>query len=417
MVLGAPLVGAGWAALGSCCDGPHRRALQPIDGRWYLAQRFAIDFNQLDAQNRPGVGDPTLPTSFPTFGQPVLAVADATVVEAVDRYPDLLVGEAREDVTPDTAGGNRVVLDLGEGRFAIYAHLQAGSVAVQPGDRVTRGQPIANVGSSGTSGGPHLHFQVTDRPSVIVGDGLPYVFDAFELTGQTPPLAEVVPYYDTLEPIPITAERTGLRHDELPLGRDVVTFPAAQTATPVVDAADSATSRGWSTSAAGGRCFCSAAGRAVPLSSSSPAAATPAAPGPSCRTRWRRRPSCPGWPPSPASAPTTAPAPRSRPIPPTTAAAATPSPSPPPPRAMVADLHALLTAAGVPGPYVLAGHSFGGLVARLYAATYPDEVVGLVLVDPFSEAVRAAIDARPVADVAGHQWCAAAGPAGDLPGG
>ena len=58
---------------------------------------------------------------------------------------------------------------------------------------------------------------------------------------------------------------------------------------------------------------------------------------------------------------------------------------------MVADLHALLTAAGVPGPYVLAGHSFGGLVARLYAATYPDEVVGLVLVDAFSEAVRAGL--------------------------
>ena len=146
VVLGAPLTGSGWAALGSCCDGPHRRALMPIDGQWYLAQRFAIDFNQLDAQNRPGVGDPRLPTSFPTFGQPVLAVADATVVEAVDRYPDLLVGEAREDVTPENAGGNRIVLDLGDGRFAVYAHLQAGSVAVQPGDRVARGQPIAKVG-------------------------------------------------------------------------------------------------------------------------------------------------------------------------------------------------------------------------------------------------------------------------------
>jgi pimeloyl-ACP methyl ester carboxylesterase len=43
---------------------------------------------------------------------------------------------------------------------------------------------------------------------------------------------------------------------------------------------------------------------------------------------------------------------------------------------IVADLHALLGAAAIPGPYVLAGHSFGGLVSRLYAATYPDEVVG-----------------------------------------
>ena len=225
VVLGPPLSGPGWAALGSCCDGPHRRALYPIDGQWFLAQRFAIDFNKLDAENRPGRGDPRLPTSFPTFGQPVLAVADATVVEAVDRYPDLLVGQAREDVTPATAGGNRVVLDLGDGRFAVYAHLHAGSIAVRPGDRVRRGQVIAAVGSSGTGGGPHLHFQVTDRPSVIVADGLPYVFDAFTVTGRTPPLADVLPYYDSMEPIPVSAEGAGPRRNELPLGSDVVAFP------------------------------------------------------------------------------------------------------------------------------------------------------------------------------------------------
>lgn len=55
----------------------------------------------------------------------------------------------------------------------------------------------------------------------------------------------------------------------------------------------------------------------------------------------------------------------------------------------VAELHALLQAAGIPGPYVLAAHSWGGLVARLYAATYPDEVTGLVLVDAYSEYVEA----------------------------
>jgi len=174
VVLSPPLAGTGWAALGSCCDGPHRRALYPIDGRWYLAQRYAIDFNQLDSQNRPGTGDPTLPTSFPTFGQPVNAVADGTVAVAVDRYPDLRVGQSREEPTPDNAGGNHVVLDIGDGRFATYAHLQAGSVTVKPGDRVTRGQHIANAGSSGTTGGPHLHFQVTDHPSVVVADGMPH---------------------------------------------------------------------------------------------------------------------------------------------------------------------------------------------------------------------------------------------------
>ncbi|HET9661657.1 MAG TPA: alpha/beta hydrolase [Thermomicrobiales bacterium] len=52
---------------------------------------------------------------------------------------------------------------------------------------------------------------------------------------------------------------------------------------------------------------------------------------------------------------------------------------------MVAELHNLLEAADVPGPYVLVGHSLGGLYARLYAMTYPDEVVGLVLVDATHE--------------------------------
>ena len=226
VVLGPPVSGSGWDALGSCCDGPHRRTILSIDGRRYIGQRFAIDFNQLDAQNRPGVGDPLLPASFPTFGVPVLAVADATVAVAIDRYPDLRVGAAPEQMSPQSEGGNRIVLDLGDGRFAAYAHLQAGSVKVRPGDRVTRGQPMAKAGSSGTNGGPHLHFQVMDRPSLLFADGLPYVFDKFEVMGQTPPLAKVLPYYSTLEPIPLTTGNVGSRRDAFPLSGDVVTFPA-----------------------------------------------------------------------------------------------------------------------------------------------------------------------------------------------
>jgi len=57
----------------------------------------------------------------------------------------------------------------------------------------------------------------------------------------------------------------------------------------------------------------------------------------------------------------------------------------------VADLHALLTAAREPGPYVLVGHSWGGLIARLFASTYPDEVSGLVLIDPASEFLKASL--------------------------
>ena len=54
----------------------------------------------------------------------------------------------------------------------------------------------------------------------------------------------------------------------------------------------------------------------------------------------------------------------------------------------VADLHALLRAAGEARPCVLAGHSYGGLVVRLYASSYPEDVSGLVLVDALTEGLR-----------------------------
>lgn len=69
-------------------------------------------------------------------------------------------------------------------------------------------------------------------------------------------------------------------------------------------------------------------------------------------------------------------------------------PQPTSPEAAVADLHALLTAADVPGPYVLVGHSYGGIVSRLFAATYPDEVLGMVLVDIASPELRDAMTAE-----------------------
>lgn len=65
-----------------------------------------------------------------------------------------------------------------------------------------------------------------------------------------------------------------------------------------------------------------------------------------------------------------------------------PAPMPRTVEAIVADLHTLLQVAEVPGPYVLVGHSLGGLMVRLYQATYPNEVAGLVLVDAFPEQLR-----------------------------
>lgn len=223
-VLGPPLRGPGWVAVGSCCDGPHRRSLQPINGKLYLGQRFAIDWNGMDSENRFVVGDPDVTTSWIFFAKPVTAVADARVVAAVDRFPDQTPNHPNP-VTLQEADGNHVILALGHGRFAFYAHMKPGSVRVKRGDRVRRGEVIGLLGNSGSSTGPHLHFHMMDGRSPVGSDGLPYVFDRFRLAGRIPSLD------DTLEatinaggPVPVNPAGAGPRRRELPLGRDVVSF-------------------------------------------------------------------------------------------------------------------------------------------------------------------------------------------------
>jgi pimeloyl-ACP methyl ester carboxylesterase len=65
----------------------------------------------------------------------------------------------------------------------------------------------------------------------------------------------------------------------------------------------------------------------------------------------------------------------------------------------VTDLHALLAVLGQTGPVVLVGHSYAGVVSRLYAATYPEQVSGMVLVDALAPEVRAGMTAEQYA-----QW-------------
>jgi pimeloyl-ACP methyl ester carboxylesterase len=71
----------------------------------------------------------------------------------------------------------------------------------------------------------------------------------------------------------------------------------------------------------------------------------------------------------------------------------TPSTLPGSPQLSVAELHQLLQALGESGPLILGGHSWGGLLVRLYASMFPTEVVGLVLIDGTHEAQFARYEA------------------------
>jgi murein DD-endopeptidase MepM/ murein hydrolase activator NlpD len=85
----------------------------------------------------------------------------------------------------DVAAGNHIAIDVGGGRFAFYEHLRMGSVRVKAGQRVTRGQVIAQLGSSGSSSiGPHLHFHVSDASSTLAAEGMPFVFRQFTQVGR-----------------------------------------------------------------------------------------------------------------------------------------------------------------------------------------------------------------------------------------
>jgi murein DD-endopeptidase MepM/ murein hydrolase activator NlpD len=157
----------------------------PVNGRVWVAQRFAVDWEQVNAQGQIYSGPQEKLESYAIFGKPVLAVSDASVASVVDGQPEQTPGKYPVNISLEEADGNCVILDLGGGRFAIYAHLQPGSIKVRKGDRVKLGQVLGLVGDTGNSVVPHLHFQVMDRDSSLGSNGLPYEIREFQVTGKT----------------------------------------------------------------------------------------------------------------------------------------------------------------------------------------------------------------------------------------
>ena len=182
IVLDPPLRGGPWIAIyDPLLKGGHRTAIYAIGDRARIPGRFAIDFITLPAFGALARDLAERPVDGNGFGTDVLAVADGTIVAAVDDTPD----RTPQPVPPESASGNYVALDMGAGRFAFYEHLQQGSVLVRPGQRVSRGDAIAKLGSSGsTSIGPHLHFHVADGSSLLGAEGVPFVFRLFTDLGK-----------------------------------------------------------------------------------------------------------------------------------------------------------------------------------------------------------------------------------------
>ena len=185
-VVGPPLRGSNYVASDSCCDATrHTRATLAINGQVWLAQRYAVDYEQLNADNRVYSGKKKKKLdSYTIFGQEALAVADGTVVKAVDGLPEQVPGVFPENISPAEADGNSVILDIGGGNYALYAHFQPGSVRVKEGERVKRGEVLGLVGNSGNSLAPHLHFHMMGGPRSFASNGVPYEVESFSVTGR-----------------------------------------------------------------------------------------------------------------------------------------------------------------------------------------------------------------------------------------
>lgn len=209
----------------SCCDmTAHRMAMNPLDGNLWAAERFAIDYLQLSADGTIVKGDPSKPESYPYFGADIHAVADGPVVAVLDGLPEQVAGKSPTGLTLEQYGGNHVVQDIGGGNYAFYAHLKTGTVKVKPGDQLTTGQVIANLGNTGNTDAPHLHFHVMSTPDPLRANGLPFVFDGFTLDGRMASLATLDPLL-TGQPVPIPPDPPARDERNVsPMVLDVMTY-------------------------------------------------------------------------------------------------------------------------------------------------------------------------------------------------
>jgi hypothetical protein len=190
----SPVTGR-WRALNSSAD------RVPSHGLHAYGQTYAIDLvYEPSAGSRPPIvwwPPARRPTEFPAFGQEVRAPADGVVVRTHDwerdhwsrnSWPALLYllveGSVRELLGPGRILGNHVVIAIGDGVWAVLAHLQRKSVVVRPRQTVSAGEVIARCGNSGNSSEPHLHLQLMDHRSVLFADGVPLAF-AYRVDGET----------------------------------------------------------------------------------------------------------------------------------------------------------------------------------------------------------------------------------------
>jgi murein DD-endopeptidase len=130
VVIGSPMHGPGWVAMETTSPFTHHfRGQITLNGVTRVPQRFAQDWIYIDpSTGQVASGNVSLAKNFFGYGKEIYAVANGTVVDSLDGLPDIETIYSAPPVTIATAAGNYVILDIGNGKYACYAHMIPGSV-------------------------------------------------------------------------------------------------------------------------------------------------------------------------------------------------------------------------------------------------------------------------------------------------
>jgi len=168
--------------------------------RWVIPEEFALDIAKLGSNGLSHKGAGTKFKDYYAYGVEVLAAADGQVVGMENAQPENASDMRQPNETEEAyfarlnglqmskiakgvsaVAGNYVMLAHSGGEYSFYAHLKRGSVRVRLGDHVKAGAVLGQLGSSGNSTEPHLHFQVCDGPDPLMSAGIPVNFKSIKI--------------------------------------------------------------------------------------------------------------------------------------------------------------------------------------------------------------------------------------------
>jgi murein DD-endopeptidase MepM/ murein hydrolase activator NlpD len=167
----------------------------PFNGEWFVywggvtevqnyhvkevTQQYAYDIMKVK-DGASYVGDPLLNESYFAFGEDIIAPCDARVVTVIDGVPDNIPGE----MNPQQLTGNTIVLQTDNEEYLLMAHLMKGSIVVQEGQDIRKGEILAKCGNSGNSTEPHLHLSLQNAAEMEESIGAKLYFDRIEVNGE-----------------------------------------------------------------------------------------------------------------------------------------------------------------------------------------------------------------------------------------